>query len=82
LLLRETLEAVGLDPVAELASLLSIESALDPKSRAEVCLRLMDYLYPKRRPQELETFADPGGNDPRVVILNWADEDSKLSSAP
>jgi hypothetical protein len=44
--LREILDAEGLDPAKKLAELLP---NLTPEKQADICLKLMDFLYPKRK---------------------------------
>lgn len=50
MLLRDTFENLGFDVPGRLYSLLS---ELSPREQAEILLKLMEYLYPKRKAIEL-----------------------------
>ena len=58
LALMDQLELLAFNPVDELAKIVRTQEPLDAKVRADICLELISYLFPKRKAIEAEV-ADP-----------------------
>ena len=47
---NDSMEALGCDPLKILSDLLVSESSLTAQERAQICLTLLQYSFPKRKP--------------------------------
>jgi hypothetical protein len=65
--LAERLEALGCDPVGELASL-AMDPATEPALKARCYIDLLAYLYPKRKAVEVSGAENP-------IVITFSDKD-------
>ena len=63
------LESFGFDPLKELSELVQGVNDLSAKDRAEICLDLLQYLYPKRKALEVTPEPEPQGDI--VYVTSW-----------
>lgn len=62
----EVLLTYDMDPTVEFAKVLATEGALDPETRARMCLEIMPYVHPKLKSVELTQ------DKPFEAIVRWA----------
>jgi len=63
------LETLGFDPLKELAELVQGANDLSTTDRAEICLELLQYIYPKRK--ALEVTPEPEPREDIVYVTRW-----------
>ncbi len=71
------LEALDFDPIKELTVLVKGINELSTKDRAEICLDLLQYLYPKRKALDVSPEQGPRGDIVYVTSWGGASEETK-----